>query len=49
MNFRICLSLGSSKSRPGDKDAVLVVYTGRNSGKHTGGSGESKTGRGKSQ
>lgn len=49
MNFRICLSLGFSKSRPGDGDLMLVVCTGSDSGKDTGGSGTNKTGRGKSQ
>lgn len=49
MNFRICASLGFSKSRPGDKGLVLAIYTGSDSGRHTGGSGRNKTGRGKSQ
>lgn len=46
MNFRICLSLGSSKSRTKEKDSVLVLHTGGERGKPTGGSGDSDRGGG---
>lgn len=45
VNFRICLSWGSSKRRTEDRDSVLVLYVGGECRKRTGGSGDSDRGR----